>query len=240
MQKKFLILALLPFLVGCKNTKEENQFETDKNGRLYSPSWREKENLIVFHSDDPQEDNTTGEDLGCGGADTMDEDRYYDYACWKTKAMERNTSLPIDFSLGVRLDLPEEDEGKTPVLFCELETRNSDGTTKFEDKRRIRTLPPYNYIDYQTVIFTPNGTDDYYQLFNTFVTFSLDFQSLYSSIGDDKDTRMTFYTAILANKGNEYYEKDCSTKRSHWHFKFKDNGAKVEFSPVRYLNIRYW
>ena len=74
MQKKFLILALLPFLVGCKNTKEENQFETDKNGRLYSPSWREKENLIVFHSDDPQEDNTTGEDLGCGGADTMDED----------------------------------------------------------------------------------------------------------------------------------------------------------------------
>ena len=63
MKKKFLILALLPFLVGCKNTKEENQFETDKNGRLYSPSWREKENLIVFHSDDPQEDNTTGEDL---------------------------------------------------------------------------------------------------------------------------------------------------------------------------------
>ena len=129
MKKKFLILALLPFLVGCKNTKEENQFETDKNGRLYSPSWREKENFIVFHSDDPQEDNTTGEDLGCGGADTMDEDRYSDYACWKTKAMERNTSLPIDFSLGVRLDLPEEDEGKTPVLFCELETRNSDGTT---------------------------------------------------------------------------------------------------------------
>ncbi len=238
MKKKFMILALLPFLVGCKGTKEENQFVTDKDGRIYSTSWLEKENLFISHPDDPIEDNTS--DDGCAGLDTIEDINPYNYVRWKTKAMERSTSLPIEFSAGVRLNLPDEDEGKTPVLFCELETRNSDGETEFKDKRRIRTLPPYNYIDYQAISFTPNGTEDNYRLFNTFVTFPFDFQLLYPFIGDNKDTRLSFYTAILENNGKYYYETEHSSTNHHWHFKFHDNGEKIEFSKVRYLNIRYW
>ncbi len=236
--KYFNRILLLPFLslVGChKNISVSESlplgFKEDPFGNLYNPEWLHKENLFVSKKDELKENDEgiiTEPPYPIGSVE------------WKTEARERKASDPIQFTYGINIGNEPKLRGIKPYVQMCFIYKDSEGKFLDTDSFPIESdLPPYQYNRYDKVGFYSDELDADCTLYNIYGTFRFDFSSIYSKIGDTIDSKF-FIKVCFPDAPQDNYTFPETGDEIHGHFRFEDNGGKVIFSHVRFIDEVGW